>query len=77
MAMHEIAKQEPFRLEFLRYWNDYYELCKPRVVALIIFTASEQWQHITQRFHDGNALPKKDGDRPDSSAAIKKKAKKK
>jgi protoheme IX farnesyltransferase len=39
MAMHEIAKQEPFRLEFLRYWNDYYELCKPRVVALIIFTA--------------------------------------
>lgn len=39
MAMHEIAKQEPFRLEFLRYWNDYYELCKPRVVALIVFTA--------------------------------------
>ena len=39
MAMHEIAKQEPFRLDLLRYWNDYYELCKPRVVALIIFTA--------------------------------------
>lgn len=39
MAMHEIAKQEPFRLELLRYRNDYYELCKPRVVALIIFTA--------------------------------------
>lgn len=39
MAMHEIVKQEPFRLEFLRYWNDYYELCKPRVVALIVFTA--------------------------------------
>ncbi len=39
MAMHEIAKQEPLRLEFLRYWNDYYELCKPRVVALIVFTA--------------------------------------
>ena len=39
MAMHEIAKQEPFRLELLRYWNDYYELCKPRVVALIVFTA--------------------------------------
>jgi protoheme IX farnesyltransferase len=37
--MHEIAKQEPFRLELLRYRNDYYELCKPRVVALIIFTA--------------------------------------
>jgi len=37
--MHEIAKQEPFRLEILRYWNDYYELCKPRVVALIVFTA--------------------------------------
>jgi len=37
--MHEIAKQEPFRLELLRYWNDYYELCKPRVVALIVFTA--------------------------------------
>jgi protoheme IX farnesyltransferase len=39
MAMHEIAKQEPFRLELLHYWNDYYELCKPRVVALIVFTA--------------------------------------
>ena len=39
MATHEIAKQEPFRLELLRYRNDYYELCKPRVVALIIFTA--------------------------------------
>ena len=39
MAMHEIAKQEPFRMELLRYWNDYYELCKPRVVALIVFTA--------------------------------------
>ena len=39
MAMHEIAKQEPFRLELLRYRNDYYELCKPRVVALIVFTA--------------------------------------
>lgn len=39
MAMHEIAKQEPFRLDLLRYWNDYYELCKPRVVALIVFTA--------------------------------------
>jgi len=39
MAMHEIVKQEPFRLELLRYWNDYYELCKPRVVALIVFTA--------------------------------------
>jgi protoheme IX farnesyltransferase len=39
MTMHEIAKQEPFRLELLRYWNDYYELCKPRVVALIVFTA--------------------------------------
>lgn len=39
MAMHEIAKQELFRLELLRYWNDYYELCKPRVVALIVFTA--------------------------------------
>jgi len=37
--MHEIAKQEPFRLELLHYWNDYYELCKPRVVALIVFTA--------------------------------------
>jgi protoheme IX farnesyltransferase len=37
--MHEIAKQAPFRLELLRYWNDYYELCKPRVVALIVFTA--------------------------------------
>lgn len=23
----------------LRYWRDYYELCKPRVVALIVFTA--------------------------------------
>ena len=39
MAMHESAKQEPFRLELLRYRNDYYEMCKPRVVALIIFTA--------------------------------------
>ena len=39
MAMHEIAKQQPFRLELFRYWNDYYELCKPRVVALIVFTA--------------------------------------
>ena len=39
MAMHEIAKQEAFRLELLRYWDDYYELCKPRVVALIVFTA--------------------------------------
>lgn len=24
---------------FIRHWRDYYELCKPRVVALIVFTA--------------------------------------
>lgn len=40
MAMHDMTKQHhPLRLELRRYWNDYYELCKPRVVALIIFTA--------------------------------------
>ncbi len=40
MAMHELLKlQHPLRLELRRYGTDYYELCKPRVVALIIFTA--------------------------------------
>ncbi len=37
----------------------------------------EQWQHITQRFHDGNAPPEKDDERPNSSAAINKKTTKK
>jgi hypothetical protein len=37
----------------------------------------EQWQQITQRFHDGNAPPKKDVDRPNSSAAINMKTTKK
>jgi len=27
------------RPAWLRHWRDYYELCKPRVVALIVFTA--------------------------------------
>lgn len=28
-----------FPLHFIRHWHDYYELCKPKVVALIVFTA--------------------------------------
>jgi len=39
MASHESIKQDPVRFDLMRYWCDYYELCKPRVVALIIFTA--------------------------------------
>ena len=39
MNSPESVKQEPVRFDLMRYWCDYYELCKPRVVALIIFTA--------------------------------------
>lgn len=39
MASPESIKQDPVRFDLMRYWCDYYELCKPRVVALIIFTA--------------------------------------
>lgn len=39
MASHDSVKQDTVRFDVMRYWCDYYELCKPRVVALIIFTA--------------------------------------
>jgi protoheme IX farnesyltransferase len=39
MASPESIKQDTVRIDVMRYWCDYYELCKPRVVALIIFTA--------------------------------------
>ena len=35
----ELIKGLLFRIEVMRHWHDYYELCKPRVVALIVFTA--------------------------------------
>jgi len=39
MSTHEMSKPIPFRMDFIKNRNDYYELCKPKVVALIIFTA--------------------------------------
>ncbi|MCG6887412.1 MAG: heme o synthase [Proteobacteria bacterium] len=39
MATPESIKEEPPRFDVMQLWCDYYELCKPRVVALIIFTA--------------------------------------
>lgn len=35
-SLHEVALRAPLALP---QWRDYYELCKPRVVALIVFTA--------------------------------------
>ena len=35
----ELVRNLVFRADWLRQWRDYYELCKPRVVALIVFTA--------------------------------------
>ncbi len=37
--MREIIKSGPFELAWGVQWRDYLELCKPRVVALIVFTA--------------------------------------
>ena len=34
-----MSKAIPFRMDFINNRRDYYELCKPKVVALIIFTA--------------------------------------
>ncbi|WP_455218024.1 UbiA family prenyltransferase, partial [Kaarinaea lacus] len=39
MATQESVKHALFRFECQRNWADYYELCKPRVVMLIVFTA--------------------------------------
>lgn len=36
--MHSVRSQV-LRIEPIRHWRDYYELTKPRVVALIVFTA--------------------------------------
>lgn len=37
--MGESVKQSEARPEIFRLWCDYYTLCKPKVVALIVFTA--------------------------------------
>lgn len=37
--MGESIKQSAVRPDIFRLWCDYYELCKPKVVALIVFTA--------------------------------------
>jgi len=37
--MGESVKQSEVRPDVFRLWCDYYELCKPKVVALIVFTA--------------------------------------
>ncbi len=37
--MQEPTHSTDTRKMTLHYWHDYYELCKPRVVALIVFTA--------------------------------------
>ena len=37
--MTESVKQLPFLQGLTVHWRDYYELCKPRVVALLVFTA--------------------------------------
>ena len=37
--MHDSVTNPLARLTWIRHWRDYYELCKPRVVALIVFTA--------------------------------------
>ncbi len=37
--MLDSVRTHVLRLDLFRHWRDYYELCKPRVVALIVFTA--------------------------------------
>lgn len=37
--MVDSVRTHVLRLDLFRHWRDYYELCKPRVVALIVFTA--------------------------------------
>lgn len=37
--MLESLRTQVLRVESIRHWRDYYELTKPRVVALIVFTA--------------------------------------
>lgn len=37
--MQESLRNQLSAIPGLRHWRDYYELCKPRVVALIVFTA--------------------------------------
>lgn len=37
--MRESVKQSEIRPDIFRLWCDYYTLCKPKVVALIVFTA--------------------------------------
>jgi len=37
--MQESIRAHLLRVHWLRHWRDYYELCKPRVVGLIVFTA--------------------------------------
>jgi len=39
MTMQESIKTTGSTPGVLQHWRDYYELCKPRVVALIVFTA--------------------------------------
>jgi len=39
MATYESVKSPLLRLDCQRHWADYYQLCKPKVVALIVFTA--------------------------------------
>lgn len=38
-AMQETVPSQTGLRGLFRHWRDYYELCKPRVVALIVFTA--------------------------------------
>lgn len=38
-AMQESVQTQTGMRGIFRHWRDYYELCKPRVVALIVFTA--------------------------------------
>ncbi len=35
----ETVRKHALQPSLIRHWRDYYELCKPRVVALIVFTA--------------------------------------
>ncbi|KPK40646.1 MAG: protoheme IX farnesyltransferase [Gammaproteobacteria bacterium SG8_47] len=37
--MEELLRRHAAGVGVVRHWRDYYELCKPRVVALIVFTA--------------------------------------
>ena len=39
MNTHELSSPIPFRMDFIKNRKEYYTLCKPKVVALIIFTA--------------------------------------